>query len=521
MVTVTLRTLLWLPVARVADAAQVKLANLAGALDNDMLYTTNPVCLQNSCVNPFAPGLMDIPRLATLIWQCSPEGEVKKNVKFCRDALDYDAAIPSGNQSTTLDQIVAAQDSAASTMFFYHLSALGYDAWEFRRPNETEDVCVQSVYKLTCLTYFPKNQAGCKTGAQIPFLRPCRNACESYLSQCQVECCDASTQCVFVHEGQDGSEQSGYYDADGPSALCTGSGAGRLASPGALVLLLLGLQMSMWERRPGWARHLLLALALSCATSLQGCSLFIPSHRVPNWKKDSDYLVRFEHVPAGKLETAATLNSCNILNSPEGDEVCSGRGQCKPWSIQPLKVASLNATVSSLNALSFCECDYQWADPECRTKRKSQMKAFFLSLVAGIFGADRFYLGLWVSGCIKLVTLGGFGLWWLYDVVRVGSSPIYADDFKVAADLPHWLYLLIVILVFGGMGLVYSLELYGRHKRQKRQEAMQFSLDEERMLKAPLTESNDPHNPWSGHRSAGYGSTLPQFPTAGAPLVLR
>ena len=27
-------------------------------------------------------------------------------------------------------------------------------------------------------------------------------------------------------------------------------------------------------------------------------------------------------VPAGKPETAATLNSCNILNSQEGDEAC-------------------------------------------------------------------------------------------------------------------------------------------------------------------------------------------------------
>ena len=29
-----------------------------------------------------------------------------------------------------------------------------------------------------------------------------------------------------------------------------------------------------------------------------------------------------------------------------------------------------------------------------------EREAFFLSLVAGIFGADRFYLGLWVSGCL-------------------------------------------------------------------------------------------------------------------------
>ena len=30
-----------------------------------------------------------------------------------------------------------------------------------------------------------------------------------------------------------------------------------------------------------------------------------------------------------------------------------------------------------------------------------EREAFFLSLVAGIFGADRFYLGLWVSGRLE------------------------------------------------------------------------------------------------------------------------
>mmetsp|Transcript_6059 Transcript_6059/g.11047 ORF Transcript_6059/g.11047 Transcript_6059/m.11047 type:complete len:526 (+) Transcript_6059:69-1646(+) len=524
MVAVTLRALFWLYLAWTADAAQVK---LGGLTDNDMTYTSNPVCLQHACVNPFAPGLMDIPRLAGMIWQCSPEGEVQKAIQFCKGAIDYEAAIPSGNQTMALDKIVQAQDSAASTMFFYHLSALGYDAWEYRRPNETDDVCVQSVYKLTCLSYFPKNQAGCAVGAQIPFLRPCRNACESYVNKCEVECCDMSTQCVFVHEGEDGSEQSGYYDAEGPSALCTGSGAGRLASPGALLLLLLGIQLSMFDssdrRRGGsWSRHLLVALLLCCASSLQGCSLFIPSHRVPNWRKESDYLVRFESVPEGQPETAAVLNSCNPLNAQEGGvtEVCSGRGQCKPWSIQPLKVASLNQTVP-VSALSFCECDYQWADPECRTRRRSQMKAFLLSLFLGPFGADRFYLGLWVSGCFKLATLGGLGVWWLFDIVRVGSAAVYTTDFKVAADLPHWLYLLIVVLVFSGAGLIFSLDSYGRLRHQKRRQAMQFFNDEETMpLKSPLVESNDPRDPWGGHRSAGYGSALPHYPNANAPLVL-
>ena len=31
--------------------------------------------------------------------------------------------------------------------------------------------------------------------------------CGMLLTLVEVECCDASTQCVFVHEGQDGSQQ--------------------------------------------------------------------------------------------------------------------------------------------------------------------------------------------------------------------------------------------------------------------------------------------------------------------------
>jgi hypothetical protein len=48
---------------------------------------------------------------------------------------------------------------------------------------------------------------------------------------------------------------------------------------------------------------------------------------------------------------------------------------------------------------------------------KSWGVAFSLSVFLGPFGADRFYLGYGVLGLLKLVTLGGFGLWWLLDVV--------------------------------------------------------------------------------------------------------
>ena len=50
---------------------------------------------------------------------------------------------------------------------------------------------------------------------------------------------------------------------------------------------------------------------------------------------------------------------------------------------------------------------------------KSWVATLLLSLFLGEFGIDRFYLGKVGTGILKLVTLGGFGLWWLIDLIFV------------------------------------------------------------------------------------------------------
>jgi TM2 domain-containing membrane protein YozV len=52
------------------------------------------------------------------------------------------------------------------------------------------------------------------------------------------------------------------------------------------------------------------------------------------------------------------------------------------------------------------------------TKREWQrhLTLLLISFLAGYFGLDRFYQGQIGWGVIKLVTMGGFGIWYLVDV---------------------------------------------------------------------------------------------------------
>lgn len=479
------------PVVR-AVAIACLLAVPAAGLVNE-LFSNNAVCRKNYCINPVFPALEELPLLEEATWECSTHADVREYLSFCQAPVIYQPSLPSPSAGkVSVASLVQKQEDAAATSYFYHLSAMGLEPWEYKEPWKpgTSD-CVAAVHRMVCFTFFPRAPAGCAKGSKSKYMRPCASTCGNYLKSCNVECCDNSAQCVFTHtEKRPGTNvsllQTGYVSQTGPSAYCTGAAGGR-GPLRALLLALLVVQVAasglgsplpaLRALLPGGSRIALGMLLAVLAGSLQGCTVDVPMHPVANWRQAVNYILAYEFIPVGGTPVQAKINSCNTNNPGNLVETgksivvnqCSGHGYCMPYADPSLRV-----TLAGTAPLNFCVCDPEWADPECRTARKSQTTAWLLSIFFGYLGFDQFYLGFPYFGVFKLVTLGGLGFWWVFDVVRIGSSPVYALNYRVSQDLSHSMFVCTLFLILMVVGFALALLSVVWARWAKRREAAQM-----------------------------------------------
>ena len=59
---------------------------------------------------------------------------------------------------------------------------------------------------------------------------------------------------------------------------------------------------------------------------------------------------------------------------------------------------------------------------------KSKVVALILSIFLWELGIDRFYLGYIGTGILKLITCGGFGIWWLIDLIMIATGKLKPKD---------------------------------------------------------------------------------------------
>lgn len=63
-----------------------------------------------------------------------------------------------------------------------------------------------------------------------------------------------------------------------------------------------------------------------------------------------------------------------------------------------------------------------------RMTRKNKLTAILLSIFTGSLGIDRFYLGYTTLGVVKLLTLGGCGIWALIDLIMICTGSLRPAD---------------------------------------------------------------------------------------------
>lgn len=93
-----------------------------------------------------------------------------------------------------------------------------------------------------------------------------------------------------------------------------------------------------------------------------------------------------------------------------------------------------------------------------KTNQKDFMTASMLSLFLGFLGVDRFYLGKVGTGILKLLTLGGYGIWYIIDLILILTGSMKSKNgLELKGRTKNLKVALIITAVAFGLGILSAI----------------------------------------------------------------
>lgn len=89
------------------------------------------------------------------------------------------------------------------------------------------------------------------------------------------------------------------------------------------------------------------------------------------------------------------------------------------YGVRPARQCQACGKIIDAEAVVCTGCGVMQPAARALDSDKKVLPVFLLAMLLGPFGAHRFYVGKTGTALLQLFTLGGLGLWTLYDIVLI------------------------------------------------------------------------------------------------------